>query len=286
MAGHTDLVVPAFETRTLRERLRVSVFAPPLVVWSALAFRVLARAPRRLSAAAHRFWANGVLYAVDAKVDLVGIKRLPARPAILLPLHEGFLDAPLLMKTGRSMRFIARSELFDWPHLGSVLRAERHIELPDRPSSADLRALRRSAKETMAAGHDLVVFPQGSILGIEVAFASGARRLAEATGAPIVPIVITGTHRVWEHPYSNRLRFGCPVRLEVLPAIAAESVRTEWEPLASRMRSIALAQRDAPARRFDPERDGFWDGYAYEIDEAFPILAKQVARHRAGLIRA
>lgn len=30
----------------------------------------------------------------------------------------------------------------------------------------------------------------------------------------------------------------------------------------------------------DPERDGWWDGYRFEIDADFPELRARVARHR------
>ena len=39
----------------------------------------------------------------------------------------------------------------------------------------------------------------------------------------------------------------------------------------------------APARHFEPERDGYWDGYSYAIDPAYPELARQVAQHRSAV---
>jgi hypothetical protein len=73
--------------------------------------------------------------------------------------------------------------------------------------------------------------------------------------------------------------------LTVLPAIsrarvqatAPETLRCD---LQDRLKAVALAGRMAPPRRFVPERDGFWDDYAYEIDPAFPELAERIARHR------
>ena len=38
----------------------------------------------------------------------------------------------------------------------------------------------------------------------------------------------------------------------------------------------------SPPRRFVPEVDGYWEGYAYEIDPMFPELARKVQRHREG----
>ena len=51
--------------------------------------------------------------------------------------------------------------------------------------------------------------------------------------------------------------------------------------LVAEPEDLALAAVDAPARRFVPSRDGYWDGYAYEIDPMFSELAADVARHRS-----
>jgi hypothetical protein len=45
-----------------------------------------------------------------------------------------------------------------------------------------------------------------------------------------------------------------------------------------RLKAAALDGVMAPPRRFRPVRDG----YAYEIDPAFPDLAADIAAHRAG----
>ena len=46
---------------------------------------------------------------------------------------------------------------------------------------------------------------------------------------------------------------------------------------------LALASA-TPPRHFDPNRDGYWDGYRYEIDAAFADLGQRIASHRRGVI--
>ena len=46
------------------------------------------------------------------------------------------------------------------------------------------------------------------------------------------------------------------------------------------MKELAVAGEPGP-RRYRPEVDGFWDGYAFEIDPAFEEVAQQVAAHRS-----
>ncbi len=272
-----------FEVETRRDAVVVAASAPVLVQGASHVMALLARlglwAPlRRVTTV----WARAVLRVLEVDARVTGVHHLPERPAVLLPLHEGFLDPPLLMTLGRPLRFIARDELFAWPALGRVLRHGEHLSVPRQPTLADHQRLLRQAKAVIAGGNDLVVFPQASLLGVEAAFAPGARRIAAATGAPIVPIVITGTHRVWEHPYGPRLRRGCRVDLTILPAESPEIDRDAWRALERRMKAQALAATDAPVRRYVPERDGWWDEYEIAIDPDFTELAAAVAERRSG----
>ena len=73
--------------------------------------------------------------------------------------------------------------------------------------------------------------------------------------------------------------------LHILPPISGEACRTrdvEWlrTEIRRRLTAVALSGAMAPPRRFVPARDGYWDGYAYAIDPAFPELAMEIARRR------
>jgi 1-acyl-sn-glycerol-3-phosphate acyltransferase len=164
--------------------------------------------------------------------------------------------------------------------LGRYLRRTGQVVIPTGSSVAALRHLYREAETTFERGESLVVFPQGSILGIETAFQRGAFRVAERFDRPLLPVVVTGTHLVWEHPYSPTLRYGQPVSIRVLEPIAATDLSSRARQIEREMKSVAMGQGMAPARRFVPERDGWWDGYTYEIDPDYPELAAAVAARR------
>ena len=112
-----------FEVETRRDAAVVALAFPLLVHGASHAMASLGRRRRwerlrRLSTV----WARVVLRVLKVDARVSGTHHLPRRPAVLVPLHEGFLDPPLLMALGRSLRFIAREELFSWPGLGRVLR--------------------------------------------------------------------------------------------------------------------------------------------------------------------
>jgi 1-acyl-sn-glycerol-3-phosphate acyltransferase len=94
-------------------------------------------------------------------------------------------------------------------------------------------------------------------------------------------VVLTGSHRVWEYPYSPLVRYGQTMTMQVLKPINASQLADRAGELESEMKQLALASSVSP-RHFDPEVDGYWDDYDYEIDPDFPQVAELVARHRAG----
>ena len=144
------------------------------------------------------------------------------------------------------------------------------------------RTIIRAAESAFSLDRSYAVFPQGSILGIEIAFHQGAFRLSARTGRPLLPVVLTGSADVWEYPFSPNLNFGKTIRMEILePLDAVDAVHCAREVEVD-MKLRALAAIPGP-RRFEPDRDGWWDDYPYQIDPAFPDLAERVTAHRRSI---
>lgn len=219
----------------------------------------------------------------SVRLDVDGLDKVdPSEQYVVVALHEGFADALALLRLPLGLRFAARDELFGWPGLGRYLRAAGHPRVDTHPTVSSVRRFYRQAESVFAADDSLVVFAQGSILGIEIAFQSGALRIAQRLGRPVLPVVLTGSHRVWEHPYGSTLRIGERVSMRVLDPVPPDRIDVGgFRRLEREMKSIALGGTVAPARRFVPERDGWWDGYRYMIDPDFADLAAKVERHRS-----
>ncbi len=234
------------------------------------------------SRTAERRWARLAARLLGMQIEVAGVDHIdPETTYLVAPLHEGFADVIALLHLPLDLRFAARDELVEWPALGSGLRTGNHVLISPEEPRAALRSLMRAAPAARAAGESLVVFPQGSLLGIETAFSRGAFAVAERTGVPVLPIVVTGTHRVWEHPFSPLVRFGERVAVEVFPPVNPPYPPQEIRMLERAMKARALTSA-APVRRYQPEIDGFWDGYRFAIDPDFPDVFDEVARHRSG----
>lgn len=268
-------------------RLRIAVGSRVLIGMGSMLFWLLGvLGNRNLVHLAERMWARLVVWILRIRLDVQGDECIDrGQRYVIVSLHEGFADAVALLHLHLPMRFLVRDELFDWPALGRYLGATDQILVRETPDMSDLRPMYREISTSFEEGDNLVVFAQGSILGIEVAFRSGAFRIARSFGLPILPIVITGSHRVWEHPYDSTVRLDQRISMRVLSPIDPEELEGDGERnLERRMKEIALEPAMAPVRRFDPDRDGWWDGYRYEIDPDFPELARRVEARRAASV--
>jgi 1-acyl-sn-glycerol-3-phosphate acyltransferase len=232
---------------------------------------------------AERAWARHATRAAELTIETHGTHRIdPSEQYVVAPLHEGFADVLALSRLPLSLAYSAARELFDWRLLGRYLKASHQSAIPIDNRAGAYRTIVRDAEAAFCRGESYVVFPQGSILGIETAFHQGAFKLSARSGKALLPVVLTGGASVWEYPYSSNLNFGQTIHLEVLePVDATEVLHCAYE-IESEMKERALGAIPGP-RRFDPDRDGWWDDYPYEIDPAFHELAKKVADHRAAV---
>ncbi|MDV6375420.1 lysophospholipid acyltransferase family protein [Deinococcus arenicola] len=231
-----------------------------------------------------------VLEHLDVRLDLRGLEHLGAGPYLIAALHEGIADVLCLLQLPLPMRFVARREIFGWPRIGPVITRLGHLPINPEHPLGGFRDLWRGTEAILGGGESLVTFPQGTVIGIQSEFQRGVFEVARRIGAPILPVALSGTHRIWEHPFSPTLRYGQAVTLSVLPPISAEEVQTgDLTVIRVRTRraikAAALAPGLPPARFFEPDRDGYWDGYRLDIDPDFPDLAHRMKAHRTALIQ-
>jgi 1-acyl-sn-glycerol-3-phosphate acyltransferase len=150
-------------------------------------------------------------------------------PVIIAANHASNLDAVvigswIIPKLGRRIHWLGKKELFAWPVVGWAA-ANGGVHPVDR-GAADVEAF-RLAKRILDEGQILFVFPEGtrSPDGTLQLARDGVAVLAMRTGAPIVPVAIAGSSRVWPkgqklpHPGGHvTIRVGRPFRLaDVLP---------------------------------------------------------------------
>jgi len=147
-----------------------------------------------------RLWAWTILGIGGIRLKVRGLDRLePGRHYIFIANHQSYLDIPVLVKSlpWFQLRWIAKKELGYIPFFGWALWAGGHI-LVDRSDRASAMASFRKAKERIAKGVSVVIFPEGtrSSGGHTMPFKRGGFLLAAQTKTPIVPVTINGSWAV------------------------------------------------------------------------------------------
>lgn len=159
------------------------------------------------------------------RFDLSGMEHIPDHgPAIIVGNHRSYFDPLaigfLMARVGRPIRFLGKKEVFDAPIVGEVVSALGGIRV-ERGSGSDEPL--EAAESALAAGELVVLMPQGTIPRGPAFFDPvlkgrwGAARLAEASGAPVIPIGLWGTEKVWPRSSTlpNLMSFLDPPRVQV-----------------------------------------------------------------------
>ncbi len=168
-----------------------------------------------------------------AHFDIAGTENIPkSGPAIVVANHRSYFDPMAvglaLARSGRTARFLGKKEVFDAPVIGQLARAFGGIRV-DRGTGSDEPL--KEAGAALAAGELVAIMPQGTIPRGRAFFDPvlkgrwGAARLAQMTAAPVIPLGLWGTERVWPrsarlpdltnvwNPPEVRVRVGPPVDL-------------------------------------------------------------------------
>ena len=144
-----------------------------------------------------------------ARFDISGVEHIPSSgAAILVANHRSYFDVVAMSltiaKSGRPARFLGKKEVFDAPIVGSIAAAMGGIRV-DRGTGSDEPLA--AAVASLEGGEMVTMMPEGTIPRGPAFFQKpkgrwGAARLAQMTGAPVIPVGLWGTERVW--PRSSR----------------------------------------------------------------------------------
>ncbi len=128
-----------------------------------------------------------------------GLEHLPdGSPVVLVANHSSYLDGPVLIAAlPGPMVFVAKAELGKGIIRGLLVR-RLGVHLVERFDWRQGAEDARAAVEILKGGHPLVFFPEGTLTRTPglLPFHLGAFMAAAETGAPVYPLLITGTRAV------------------------------------------------------------------------------------------
>lgn len=166
-------------------------------------------------------FARTLFSAQDLRFNITGTDNVPpSGGAVVVVNHTGYLDFAYtgipFRKYKRYVRFMAKAEVFDHPVAGPMMRAMKHIPV-DR---IDGTASYHQAIDALRRGELVGIFPEATVSrSFEVkTLRSGAVRMAQEAGVPIIAVLIVGSQRVWTKGHKKNLgRSHTPIEMMVLP---------------------------------------------------------------------
>ncbi|WP_326594701.1 lysophospholipid acyltransferase family protein [Streptomyces sp. NBC_01803] len=209
--------------------------------------------------------ARTMFKALDLRFDIAGSEHVPRRGgAVLVSNHIGYLDFVFAgfacRPAKRLVRFMAKESVFRHRVSGPLMRAMKHIPV-DR--AAGMQAF-EPAVRALRSGEIVGVFPEGTISESFTLdkFKTGAVRMAQQAGVPVLPVALWGTQRLWTKGHERDMgRHHLPITIRVGEPIAADPSEPALA-LTRRVRGrvqelLESAQQAYPVKPQDQE-DAWW----------------------------
>lgn len=198
------------------------------------------------------------------KVTTMGAENIPSSgPAILAINHAGYLDFVFAawsatMEKGRLVRYMAKKEVFDHRLVGPLMRAMKHIPVDRTTNPAGSLDF---AMKALEQGGVVGTFPEATINRsfVPTEGKTGTVRMAQATGAPVIPIAVWGAHRLLTKGRPRNFERGVAILVNIGPSVEVsptEDPRAATNRLMDAIRRLlAEAQEKYPQQ---PSGDPWW----------------------------
>jgi 1-acyl-sn-glycerol-3-phosphate acyltransferase len=179
------------------------------------------------------------LWLAGVRVEVSGREKIRAgRAVVFMANHQGNADPPAIFINLPPVLVMAKQEFFRVPVLGRAMKLRGFVPVDRQHRERAIQAV-EEAVSSLKHGNSFLVFPEGtrSPDGRLQRFKKGAFLMAVKSGAPIVPISVSGSRAIMPkgsrtlRPGVIRLFFHDPVEvgkfgIEKLPELQALVRRT------------------------------------------------------------
>ena len=165
-----------------------------------------------------------------AKIEYVGLENLPKKgeAVVYISNHRGFFDIiatyPIFPDcTG----FVAKKEMKTWPLIGWWMNSVYCLFLDRKDRRQGIATILKGV-EYVKQGVSMWIFPEGTRSKVEgqmLPFKHGSFKLATKAGAPIVPVALNGSGKIFDD-HVPIIKSG-KVRVEFLEPIETKDLTPE-----------------------------------------------------------
>ena len=224
------------------------VFTSPVLLMPQAAVRAVARSWARVV-----FVLMRVVVGLDYEVR-GDVERL-RRAGLIASNHQSAWDTIVFFGICDRPTYAMKKELMAIPIYGWLSRRQGHIAVDRKAGASAIRRLQRTAQAMLAAGRQIVLFPQGTRVapGERRRYQPGIAGLYQALGVPVTPVALN-SGLFW--PRRSFLKWPGKIVLEILPDIPpglprAEFLRTLEERIETASQHLIEESR-APAPIIPP----------------------------------
>ncbi|MBI0433535.1 lysophospholipid acyltransferase family protein [Roseomonas sp. KE0001] len=149
--------------------------------------------PRRLLRRYVQGWARLMLFLLRVvcgiRLAVTGRENLPEGPVVIAAKHQSAYDTIVWLALLPEPVYVLKQELLRIPAWGWMARHYGAVAVDRTGGAAALKRMVRQASQALAAGDQIVIFPEGTRTapGQRVPYLPGVVALASASGAPVVP---------------------------------------------------------------------------------------------------
>jgi 1-acyl-sn-glycerol-3-phosphate acyltransferase len=194
----------------------------------------------------------GALFRLVFRIRVEGREHIPPGPCVICANHLGWSDpflmllflpaTPRLQMLGLHPRLISAFRSWVVDHLDVLVELDR---------AHPVEGVRR-ARAALAAGYMMLVFPEGTYIGSTEgrlqSLHPGAAYLSLASGLPIVPVGLTGSHALWvRRPIT--IRIGPPLWPVDRPGTLHERAAALTTEIGAALQALLPGDQEGEAMR-------------------------------------
>ncbi len=142
-------------------------------------------------------WLSGIELAllrhiVGVDLEMRGLGGLPETPVLIAAKHQSALEAYALAALLPNACFVLKREIISVPVAGWYVRSLGVVAVDREGGLTALKEMVRKAKEAVAAGRHIVIFPEGTRTkpGESTRYHPGVAALYGALDIPVVPVAL------------------------------------------------------------------------------------------------
>ena len=181
--------------------------------------------PRRVVVKAVLFWSYVVMFLLRVIVGLTwkveGGEHLPKGGFLVASKHQSAWETIIFNIIFHDPALVMKQELSRLPLWGLYAKYAGHIAIDRKGGAATLRAMTAAAKDALAKGRPVVIFPQGTRVppgasGAGVPYQPGVAALYGALNVPVLPVALNSGLFWRRSPFSKKP--GC-ITVQFLPSL-------------------------------------------------------------------